>query len=539
MNKFFLLIIFLSSNIYCQFDSLIFYKQMRLIGIPQDVDASNIIFPLGDQNKDGFDDIMFYDCSDKSGYIYMGGSPMDTIPANILHFYDSLYIGGAITVIDLNNDHIKDIFVTTLVTTDSGYRHQGPLRVYYGGDVIDSLPNLTFNPPPGIKGISPIILKDFNGDGRNELVLYDSNLPYSSKQYGTFYFYNTASQFDTIPQYIIMGDSVNQIRLERISSSGDINGDGKTDFTLHGTIGPSPPYDRYFRSFYLGNENFDLQSDEIFYQDEHTFSVDYMRIINDINGDRKDDILIHDYGFYNYYYLNAILHGSFPIDTIPDVGLNTQNQGISLYQACSLGDVNGDGFNDFFSTTLNFGYRNVKLWVGGRDMPYTWGDVANKTWHGTSDGFGRTISNVGDVDGDGVNDILIGQILYGSQPVTSCNYGWIYIFKGDTSVIGDTGAVNVKNEIPVPDEYYLYEPYPNPFNPSTTIKWQSSIQGHTTIKVFDILGKEIAVLINNELAAGQHQIEFNAEEYKLSSGVYFLNIKTGNFEEIKKMIYLK
>ena len=270
-----------------------------------------------------------------------------------------------------------------------------------------------------------------------------------------------------------------------------------------------------------------------------TFSVDYMRIINDINGDRKDDILIHDYGFYNYYYLNAILHGSFPIDTIPDVGLNTQNQGISLYQACSLGDVNGDGFNDFFSTTLNFGYRNVKLWVGGRDMPYTWGDVANKTWHGTSDGFGRTISNVGDVDGDGVNDILIGQILYGSQPVTSCNYGWIYIFKGDTSVIGDTGAVNVKNEIPVPDEYYLYEPYPNPFNPSTTIKWQSSIQGHTTIKVFDILGKEIAVLINNELAAGQHQIEFNAEEYKLSSGVYFLNIKTGNFEEIKKMIYLK
>ena len=86
--------------------------------------------------------------------------------------------------------------------------------------------------------------------------------------------------------------------------------------------------------------------------------------------------------------------------------------------------------------------------------------------------------------------------------------------------------------------------YPNPFNPSTTIKWHSSSSNYSTIKVFDILGKEIAVLFDKDLSAGQHQIEFNAEEYKLSSGVYFINIEIWNsgsevYTENKKVILMK
>jgi len=86
--------------------------------------------------------------------------------------------------------------------------------------------------------------------------------------------------------------------------------------------------------------------------------------------------------------------------------------------------------------------------------------------------------------------------------------------------------------------------YPNPFNPSTTIKWHSSSSNYSTIKVFDILGKEIAVLIDRDLSAGQHQLEFNAEDYWLSSGVYFINIKimrSGSevYTENKKVILMK
>jgi len=544
MKKIFLLIIVLSINSYAQFDSLIFSKEMRINGSEQDVDGRTVIYPLGDQNKDGFDDILLYDCNDKRGYIYFGGSPMDTIAVNSIQFFDSVYVGGSIAIIDINNDGIKDIVATTVLLSDSGFYYLGRIRIYYGGDKIDSIPSLTFNPPTSATGDVPQVLKDFNGDGKNELIIRDANLPFSTKQYGTLYFYNTKGQFDTIPDYIITGDSVKKISIGGIESSGDINGDGKTDFTILGFI-EQPPHEGYYRSFYLGNENFDLKPAVTYYQDEHSFDVEYMNIINDINGDGKDDILIHDYGFYPYYYQAVILHGSFPIDTIPDVGLNTQNEGLNFAQIYSLGDVNGARYNDFFAQARNFGYRNIKLWVGGRNMPLTLDDVANRTWFGTSDGFGRTLSNVGDVDGDGVNDIAIGQIPFSYDSIYKyCNKSRIYILKGDTNVIGDTGTVGVIDKDNILKDYYLYEPYPNPFNPSTVISWQSVVSSFVTINVFDILGRKIITLLNEEETAGQHKLEFNASKYKLSSGVYLINLKIMKggkeiFTKSKKITLLK
>jgi hypothetical protein len=517
-------------NIDAQFDTLIFLK-----GIYQSDYNYNSIYPLGDQNRDGFDDIMLYDCNDKRGYIYFGGSPMDTVAVNSIQFFDSVNIGGSIAVIDLNDDNVNDVVATSVFLSDSGFYYLGPIRIYYGGDIIDSIPNLTFNPPQGATGAVPQVLEDFNGDGRSELVIYDGNLPFSSKQYGTLYFYNTESQFDTIFHYTLTGDSVNFIRYYAIDSSGDINGDGKIDFTMYGIIGEKPPYN-FFRKFYLGNENFDLEPDVTYYQNEHFFKVEYMKILNDINGDSKDDILIKDYGFYPYYYRFAILHSSFPIDTIPDVGLNTQNLGLDISQTHSLGDVNGDGYNDFFGKDGGF-YPNVKLWVGGREMPYTSDDQANKTWSGTSSGFGRIISGVGDVDGDSVNDIAICELPYGDP--TDCKMSLVYIFRGDTSVIGDTGTVSVTYEDDVIEDYHLYDPYPNPFNPSTIINYQLPINNYVTIKIYDVLGKEVATLVNEEQPAGIYEIEFDAEKYNISSGTYFYKLKTEGGEITRKMLYLK
>jgi len=259
----------------------------------------------------------------------------------------------------------------------------------------------------------------------------------------------------------MMGDSVNKIKIGPIAP-GDLNGDGRSDFMIYSVV-EGPPQ-RFYISFYLGNENFDLEPAVTYYQDEHTFELEGWRIINDINGDSKDDILIDDYGFYPYYYDIALLHGSFPIDTIPDAGLNTQNLGLG--RTVSLGDVNGDGYNDFFGKDFA-AYPNVKLWVGGREMPYTSDDQANKTWFGTSGGFGRVIATVGDVDGDSVNDIAICEIPYGNP--TDCKISLVYIFRGDTSVMGDTGTVTVNEIDLMPKSYYLYDPYPNPFNPSTNL----------------------------------------------------------------------
>ena len=100
----------------------------------------------------------------------------------------------------------------------------------------------------------------------------------------------------------------------------------------------------------------------------------------------------------------------------------------------------------------------------------------------------------------------------------------------------------VEVEIIVPDVYSLHQNYPNPFNPSTKIDFSLAVDSKVSLKVFDILGQEVANLVNTNLVAGSHNVDFNAS--LLNSGVYFYRIEaTGidgtNFTNVKKMILTK
>ncbi len=96
---------------------------------------------------------------------------------------------------------------------------------------------------------------------------------------------------------------------------------------------------------------------------------------------------------------------------------------------------------------------------------------------------------------------------------------------------------NKKDELP--GELKLNQNYPNPFNPDTIITYQIMQQGMVSLKVFDLLGNEKAVLVNQNQAQGVHQVRFSASEFKLASGVYFYQLRTGNYFDIKKMIVMK
>ncbi|MCF8241762.1 MAG: lamin tail domain-containing protein [Melioribacteraceae bacterium] len=93
------------------------------------------------------------------------------------------------------------------------------------------------------------------------------------------------------------------------------------------------------------------------------------------------------------------------------------------------------------------------------------------------------------------------------------------------------------NDDAVPEKYALFQNYPNPFNPTTTIKFAIPEAGLVTLKVYNILGQEVATLINKELDASFHVFEFDATQ--LSSGVYLYSIQAGSFFETKKMLLLK
>ena len=89
----------------------------------------------------------------------------------------------------------------------------------------------------------------------------------------------------------------------------------------------------------------------------------------------------------------------------------------------------------------------------------------------------------------------------------------------------------------IPATFALYQNYPNPFNPSTKIRWQSPVRGWQTLKIYDLLGNEIATLVNEEKPAGNYEIDFNAGE--LTSNIYFYRIIIGDHTAVRKMILMK
>jgi hypothetical protein len=88
-----------------------------------------------------------------------------------------------------------------------------------------------------------------------------------------------------------------------------------------------------------------------------------------------------------------------------------------------------------------------------------------------------------------------------------------------------------------PNNFELFANYPNPFNPSTKIRYAIPQSSFTVLKIYNIMGQEVATLINEEKAAGVYEINFNA--INLASGTYLYKLQAGSFVETKKMILLK
>ncbi|MFX0138729.1 MAG: T9SS type A sorting domain-containing protein, partial [Candidatus Hodarchaeota archaeon] len=89
----------------------------------------------------------------------------------------------------------------------------------------------------------------------------------------------------------------------------------------------------------------------------------------------------------------------------------------------------------------------------------------------------------------------------------------------------------------IPEGFKVYQNYPNPFNPSTKISYSVPEAGFVTLKVYDMLGREITTLVNKEKLPGTYEVPFMGKD--LSSGIYFYRIEAGKFSETKKMILLK
>ena len=98
-------------------------------------------------------------------------------------------------------------------------------------------------------------------------------------------------------------------------------------------------------------------------------------------------------------------------------------------------------------------------------------------------------------------------------------------------------TVPVEEEQTLPNSFKLFQNYPNPFNPATSIKYTVSSIQYVNLTVYDVLGKEITTLVNEEKFPGSYEVKFNASN--LSSDTYFYVLRAGNFSETKKMLLIK
>lgn len=137
---------------------------------------------------------------------------------------------------------------------------------------------------------------------------------------------------------------------------------------------------------------------------------------------------------------------------------------------------------------------------------------------------------------------LIDTILVPINP-SNCNWGdedrkTLYITAGNSVYrIRLAEATGIKDRSNFPQEFKLYQNYPNPFNPTTKLSFVIGSSSFVSLKVYDLVGREIAILVNQEKPAGKYEIDFDGSA--LSSGIYYYQLKAGNFTQTKKLVLIK
>jgi hypothetical protein len=206
---------------------------------------------------------------------------------------------------------------------------------------------------------------------------------------------------------------------------------------------------------------------------------------------------------------------------------------IAAYRAGTGRDVGAGITYMFYGANRSFGER---IFLNNYSGPLTEIFGINRP-PGSNENTGYSLAK-GDINKDGYDDILIGALLARQDAVGP---GRIYVIYGS----GPTTAV--EEHLDVPNRFSLEQNYPNPFNPKTVISYELGVRSYVTLKVFDVLGREVTTLVNEWKEAGRYNTTFDIRFRKRNhstfdifpSGVYFYRLVAGKNSETKRMILLR
>ncbi|MEJ2105140.1 MAG: T9SS type A sorting domain-containing protein, partial [Ignavibacteriaceae bacterium] len=237
-------------------------------------------------------------------------------------------------------------------------------------------------------------------------------------------------------------------------------------------------------------------------------SIDWQRVSTD-----SIDIWSVGYtssgGYHSVVYKKRIGFEVIPVE-LASFTANVQNGNVILnWQSSS--EMNNRGFEI---------QRSVRE-VPSRDIGGQGSDVMEWKKIGFVEGYGTTTDPK--------------QYTYTDKDITSGKYHYRLKQTDFNGSFKYSGEVEV--EINPPNQFILIQNYPNPFNPTTTINYQLAQTGFVTLKIYDILGKEVSTLVNEQKNQGRYSVSFDAS--KLAGGVYIYQLRVNNYVSSKKMLLLK
>lgn len=489
---------------------------------------------------------------------------------------------------DLNGDGFDELFVGEITTTSR-------LLAFFGGNPPDQVPDWMIENDRSYRRFVP----DINGDGYSDLVMV---LPPNGAIESVGILFGGPGLLSKSDYDLVLSQ-----RNDTVSSfgqgmySGDVNGDSYNDLAITALNMETVPYEGRITIFYGGDILDSIADDCInFYFDSDGFRSFWGGIgLGDINGDR-----LLDYGYSMEYVPDdlrklCIILGDIPLDSLPTYVIAppfeiSSKPGSFGDVIVPLGDINKDGYDDFAVGGSNlwpcvfYGgdpFDTVPVVLGDLLDPSTRGNVISNVGDINHDGwddigvgyegwalqdgivhvyfgdvvidgepdltfnsadatpranghFGHSVGSAGDFNGDGIDDIAISadQYILGAR-------GMVWVYAGDSSFA--VAADEVDDTEQLPNGHILLEQnYPNPFNTETTIRY--SLSGHAEreieLSIFDILGRRIRTLKDCSESGGVHSAAWDGTDNEgepVSSGVYFYRLKSDSETLTKKMLLVK
>jgi hypothetical protein len=465
---------------------------------------------IGDVNGDGYDDFIISMRTGNVGRdqgivkLYFGSPNFDLNSDVIFHYPGNDYLNDfsdGYGIGDVNNDGYNDFILC------GGFPSplpKGKVFLYYGGEIIDTIPVAEFYQPNSSVdnfGYPVERLGDINNDEYDDFAI---SSPRPNVE-GSVYFFWGGDTISWDRSITFSSDSIGDEFGISVSNVGDLNNDSYDDIAIGAPIGSFySDYGKVF--FYFGGSHFDNIPDTILTSSNP--GDEFGRIIKnagDLNSDGATDFCISGY----------------PGIFIFTKGFNDPSS-INGYNIDGNGDINNDGFDDLI---VGDDWK-IKIYLGSEIFDTTYDLCIKDT---DSLGFTMHISFAGDINDDGYDEIFA---LAPYFPNPDNPLGKVFIY-----------SYNKINSVPLSEEkhhyqFQLYQNYPNPFNPTTFLSWKLESKAYVSLIIYDILGNKITTLIDEEKPAGNYSTEFDASNYRLSSGIYFcwLKIRGGGSATIKMVL---